>query len=72
MELGIRKAMADKRVTVEAIASILSVHRNTASSKVNGTTPFTIEEGFRLKQMLFPEYAMDFLFLPQKEPKEVS
>lgn len=64
MENGLKKAMGDKRITIEAIASVLNIHRNSASSKVNKEVQFTIREAFQLKRNLFPEYDMDYLFGP--------
>lgn len=62
MAKGIKKAMQSKGITIEAVAAILGIHRNSASNKVNGETPFTVDEAFKLKSTLFPEYDADYLF----------
>lgn len=62
METNLKQVMQDKNISMEAVASLLGIHRNTASNKINGDTPFTIQESFKLKKNLFPEYDMEFLF----------
>ena len=62
MEKGIKKAMQNKGISVEAVAAVLCIHRNSASNKINGETSFTVEEAFKLKAALFPEYDTDYLF----------
>lgn len=61
-ELNLKKAMRDKGISIEAVAGLLHIHRNSASSKVNGSTPFTIDEAFEVKTKLFPEFDMGYLF----------
>ena len=62
MSLGIKQAMQSKGVSIEAIASLLKVHRNSASNKVNGETLFNIDEALTLQKNLFAEYTVDYLF----------
>lgn len=64
--MEIKSAMAEKNISVEAIAQLLSIHRNTAANKINGESSFTIEEAFSLKENLFPEYDMNYLFGEKK------
>lgn len=40
--INLRAEMARNGVSVDDVAKILRVHRNTAGNKVNGDTPFTI------------------------------
>lgn len=61
-ELNLKKAMRDKGISIEAVAGLLQIHRNSASSKVNGATPFTIDEAFQVKNKLFPEFDIGYLF----------
>lgn len=60
--MEIRKAMQAKNIGIEAVAGVLNVSRNTVNNKLKGETPFTITEAFRLKNALFPEYDMEYLF----------
>ncbi len=66
--MEIRKAMQAKNISIEAVAGVMQVHRNTAANKVNGDTPFTIDEAFKIKALLFPEYDMEYLFAPDGGP----
>ena len=60
--MSIKTAMDSKGVSVEAVSKLLNIHRNTAANKIEGRTSFTIEEAFSLKDNLFPEYDLNFLF----------
>ncbi|HIU09816.1 MAG TPA: DNA-binding protein [Candidatus Avidehalobacter gallistercoris] len=62
MAKGIKSAMEAKRIGIDVIAAVLGIHRNSASNKVNGVTQFTVEEAFKLKAELFPEYDSDYLY----------
>lgn len=59
---GIKNAMQIKGISVEAVAAVIQVHRNSATNKINGITQFTVEEAFKLKSTLFPEYDVEYLF----------
>lgn len=61
-EIYLKRAMRDKGISIEAVAGLLQIHRNSASSKVNGATPFTIDEAFEVKNKLFPEFDIEYLF----------
>jgi len=60
--INLRAEMARNGVSVDDVAKILRVHRNTAGNKVNGDTPFTIDEAFTLRDARFPEYDVGYLF----------
>lgn len=63
MEKGnLRRAMQAKNVSIDAVAALLGVHRNTVSNKLEGSTSFYIEECYLLKKALFPEYDLAYLF----------
>lgn len=62
--LNIKKVMGDKNISIDAIAATLDIHRNTAANKIAGHTPFSVQEAFKLKSDLFPEYDVDYLFSP--------
>mgnify|MGYP000355716433 FL=1 len=51
---NLKAEMAKCGVTVEAIAEVLKIHRNSASNKINGKSSFTIEEAFEIKTVFFP------------------
>lgn len=64
MELNAKKIAQTKGISIEAIAAVWGVHRNSAAHKLNGITPVTVTEAFKLRDALFPEYNLDFLFSP--------
>lgn len=69
---NLRSEMARRDVTIEDIAKALYIHRNSASNKVNGITPFSIEEAFLLRDVKFPGMEIGYLFrrFPAEEKKE--
>jgi plasmid maintenance system antidote protein VapI len=64
--MSIKVAMSEKGVSVEAVSKLLNIHRNTAANKIEGRTPFTINEAFSLKENLFAEYDLNYLFGVEK------
>ncbi len=58
--------MKNKGITIEAVAALLKIHRNSASNKVNGETEFSVREALALQSNLFPEYTMQYLYTEQK------
>lgn len=59
---NLQKAMDEKGISIQAIASVTGEHRNTISNKIHGRTEFTIGEALRIKEALFPEYDLNYLF----------
>ena len=74
--MHVKEAMMSKNISIEAVARVLGIHRNSASSKVNGNSPFTVGEAFKLKRNLLREYDLDYLFdiepaCPPQDPPQV-
>lgn len=65
-------AMAQKGVSIEAIAKLLSVHRNTVSNKLNGESEFTFEQATLICDALFPEYKPSFIFRRSFEHESIE
>ena len=59
---NLRAEMARKKVSIEDIAECLSIHRNSASNKVNGNTAFSIEESVKIQETFFPDLELKYLF----------
>ena len=59
---NLRKEMAAKHVSIEDLAKLWKVHRNTASAKVNGESKINIEEAFAVQERYFPECTLAYLF----------
>jgi len=62
MYTNLRTAMAQKGITIEAVARLLNVHRNTIQNKLEGSSDFTIEQAFIITEIMFPEYKLAYLF----------
>lgn len=54
--------MAKRKVTIEAIAKHLGIHRNSVANKLNGTTEFTIREAIAIQETFFPNCRIKELF----------
>lgn len=67
MLMNLRKAMDDKRISTLALAQVISVTEKTANNKINEQTDFTLREALAVKDNLFPEYDLCFLFAPQNQ-----
>ena len=71
-ELNIKKVMRDKSISIEAVSAVLSIHRNSAANKVNGISAFRVDEAFKLRDTLFPEYNIDYLFSPANQDSNLK
>lgn len=54
--------MSQKGLTIENIAQVLHLHRNTVANKISGKTDFTYDEACVLCDAIFPEYRPSFIF----------
>ena len=68
--INLRKEMAGANVTVEKIAQLLGVHRNTVSNKIDGETKFTVDEAFKIHDTYFPDIGIEHLFKESSEPAQ--
>ncbi|MBR6707869.1 MAG: helix-turn-helix transcriptional regulator [Clostridia bacterium] len=59
--------MAQKGISIDAMAKLLNVHRNTVSLKLNGESEFTFGQAELIMDTMFPEYNFKFVFR-RKEP----
>lgn len=62
MYLNLKTEMNRTNISINDVAETLHIHRNSASSKVNGDTSFTIEEAFALRDAKFPYTSAEYLF----------
>lgn len=60
--INLKGEMAKKNVTIEEIAKLLGIHRNSAANKINGETSFSIDEAFKIHNEFFPKLSMEYLF----------
>lgn len=54
--------MAQKNISIETIAALLHVHRNTVTNKMSGVSDFTYAEATLMCDALFPEYKPSYIF----------
>lgn len=59
---NLKSAMAAKHISTVAIAGVLGCTEKTVYNKLNGNTEFTLREALALKNEIFPEYDMTYLF----------
>lgn len=59
---NLRAAMGVKKITVLALAQLIGTTEKTVNNKLNGTTDFTLPEALCIKNNLFPEYDLCYLF----------
>lgn len=62
MYYNLKAELARKNVTAKQVANVWGVHENTAYKKINGVSPITIEEAFKLKAEIFPDLELKYLF----------
>lgn len=59
---NVGKVLTEKKISKQAVANFLGIHRNTLDNKLAGETDFTIDEAFAIKSNFLPEYDLEFLF----------
>jgi plasmid maintenance system antidote protein VapI len=64
--------MARADITIEAIAKVLGVSRETAGKKLAKKAPIQLDEAFAIKNKLFPEKDICYLFSEVKDSSELS
>lgn len=60
--LNLRGEMAKRRVSIEDIADLLGIHRNSVANKVNGESPFSFEQSVKIQEKFFPDLELKYLF----------
>lgn len=65
--LNVKKELLVKGISYTVVASLLGVADKTAWNKVNGECEFTVSEALKVKQSLFPEFEISYLFSDRDE-----
>ena len=60
--LTLRGEMAKRKISIENIASLLGIHRNSVANKLNGESSFSIEQAVLIQEAYFPDLSLRFLF----------
>ncbi len=67
---NLKAELARKGVSMEEVSKALEIHRNSVANKINGDTPFTVEEAFKIQKRYFPKLSLDYLFATDVTDKE--
>lgn len=67
---NLRGEMVRKGITIEELARFLGIHRNSVSNKINGETPFSVDEAFEIQKKYFPKLSLEYLFKKENESDE--
>lgn len=59
---NLKAVMAQKGITIDAMAKVLNIHRNTVQNKLDGESEFTIGQAQIISETMFPEYTIKYLF----------
>lgn len=59
---NLKVLMSRKNITIEVIARLLGVHRDTISNKLAGESEFTYGQAVLIHETLFPEYNIRYVF----------
>lgn len=59
---NLKTALAQKKITVRALAAVLNVSEKTAWNKINEATDLTYQEALKISREFFPEYRSEYLF----------
>lgn len=54
--------LARKGLKQKDIVAVLNTRPATVSNKLNGKSPLLIDEAFKIKNQLFPDLSLDYLF----------
>lgn len=60
--INLKGELAKKDITIEEVAKLLGIHRNSVANKINGDSSFTIEEAFKIHRKYFPKLSLEYLF----------
>lgn len=62
MYQNLKALMGAKGITIETVARLLCVHRDTITNKLNGESEFTYGQAELIHDILFPEYSIRYIF----------
>lgn len=59
---NLRALMGQKGISIDAMARLLGVHRNTIQNKLEGESEFTFSQAEIIMETMFPEYTYKYVF----------
>ena len=54
--------MAKRKISIESVADLLKIHRNSVANKLNGESSFSIEQAMLIQETFFPDLKVKYLF----------
>lgn len=60
--INLRGEMAKRKISIESIAELLGIHRNSVANKLNGESAFSIGQAMLIQETFFPDLEMKYLF----------
>lgn len=60
--VNLRAEMGRQQLTIEQMAKVMDMNRDTLSRKLRGVSPISIDEAFRLRNNFFDDMSLDYLF----------
>lgn len=70
--MHLKEALRKRNISNKAYAEFLGVSEKTVQNKINGKTEFTLSEVTKTMKIIFPEYAMEYLFEPVSNGTEAG
>lgn len=64
---NLKAELARKGISMEEVSKALNIHRNSVANKINGETPFTVEEAFKIQNKYFPKLSLNYLFATEED-----
>ena len=59
---NLKAEMARKGISIEEVSKALDIHRNSVANKINGDTPFTVEEAFKIHDKYYKTTVQKIFF----------
>lgn len=60
--INLRGEMAKRKISIESVADLLKIHRNSVANKLNGESSFSIEQAMLIQETFFPDLKVKYLF----------
>lgn len=59
---NLKALMAVKGISIETLARLVNLHRDTVKNKLNGESEFSYGQAELIQETLFPEYNIRYIF----------
>ena len=65
MYSNLKAEMARCGISQKEMADFLHIHENSMCNKINGSSPISIEEAFKIRNKYFPNIELQYLFVKE-------